>query len=509
MKITLPVIGLALLVGLLLSIGFWTWDVTHQFDLGEHWLTSLAYALSHTFQIKTLRPIALWSLFKGFVPAIGALFLLDQLDDRDRNQRFIGGARLVSAKELMRKTRVKPSKDVPAQVTIGGVPMPADCETSHLLFVGSTGKGKTTVADEVLVSALQRGDRAIVIDPNGHAWSRFGCKGDVLLNPFDTRSPGWNIFREFRKPYDFQRFAKSVIPHSADQSEQQWREYAQQLFAQTAHALTQTGETTHERLVHWLTQAPAADLKALLAGSAAAGLFEPGAEKALGSTRYILTSYLDAFQHLQPGDFSLRDWLEKGKGNLYITWRQDMLSILKPLVSAWTDILISSILSMPDHEPRRLWLMLDELGSLERLSSLEDGLTKGRKHGLRVTAGLQAISQLAAIYGVHHATTLRSCFLNLCALGGSNCDPDTAEEISKGLGKTIIERVQINTSQGKHGPVTSKTYQRVDEPLVSTTDLMNLPPLHGYLKFAGSYPVGKILLTLQDYRIRAKPFMER
>ena len=231
-----------------------------------------------------------------------------------------------------------------------------------------------------------------------------------------------------------------------------------------------------------------------LAGTAASGLFEPGAEKALASTRFILSSHLASLQHTRPGEFSLRTWLETGSGNLYITWREDMLDSLRPLVSAWVDILVSSVLTLPADRPSPLWLILDELASLQRLSSLEAGLTKGRKHGLRVVAGVQSVAQLDAIYGPHQATTLRSCFRNILALGCANSDPQTAEVISKGLGQVEIERSQTtyNRSPGHVGK--GKSSQRTTETLVMPSELMSLPPLQGYLKFAGDYPVAAVTL---------------
>jgi hypothetical protein len=506
MKITLPIIALALLAGLLIALSCWTWTVTHTFAVSDPWWRSLPYYLFHTFQSPDLRPVAFWSLLKGFGLAFAVMYVFNALDNSDRSLRFLRGARVVDDKELARKTRAKPQQP---QIEIAGVPMPLACEPNHLLLAGSTNTGKSTAVNELLRFALGRGDRAIVIDPNGHALSRFGRKCDTVLNPFDKRAPGWSIFNELRKPYDVERFAKSVIPDTGDASVQQWHGYAQQLFAETARALTQNGETSTERLLYWLTQAPADELKGLLAGSAAGGLFEPGAEKALASTRFILSHHVGAFQYLRPGAFSLRTWLETGEGNLYITWREDMLATLRPLVSAWADILIASILTLPDDQPRRLWLVLDELASLERLSSLEAGLTKGRKHGLRVVAGLQSVSQLDALYGAHNAKTLRSCFRNLLALGCSNADPHTAKEISDGLGQCEVERTQTTHSDSKNGHTSSTSKHRTVEPAVLPAELMSLPPLHGFLKFAGDYPIGKICLAPLDIPVRVKPFVER
>lgn len=506
MKITPPIVGLAFLSGLLISLGCWFWTVTHTFTVPAPWWRSLPLGLLHTFSEPNLRMVALWSLLKGFIPAFALLYALNELDDSDRNVRFLRSARVVSEKELARRTRVRKRQP---QIEVAGVPIPLACQPSHLLLAGSTSTGKTTAADEVVLFALARGDRVIVVDLNGHALARFGKDGDMVLCPFDKRTPGWSIFNELRKPFDVERFAKSVIPDTGDSNAQQWHGYAQQLFAETVRALTQNGETTTERLLYWLTQAPVEELKALLAGSAAGGLFEPGAEKALASTRFILAHHVGAFQYLQPGDFSLRTWLESGEGNLYFTWREDMLSSLEPLMSTWIDIVISSVLTLSDDQPRPLWLVLDELASLERLSSLEAGLTKGRKHGLRVMAGLQSVSQLDSLYGPYNAKTLRSCFRNIFALGCSNADPQTAKEISDGLGQCEIERTQMTHSNSKNGRTSSTACHRTVEPVVLPAELMSLPPLHGFLKFAGDYPIGKISLVPKNYPVRVEPFVER
>lgn len=505
MKINLPIIALALLAGLLVSLSCWTWTITHNFNIDEPYFQSLTTGLYHTFSNPNLLPVALWSIAKGAVTVFALLFLIDLLDDRDRTVRVLRGARIVNANTLTRKTRVKSQ----TQVTIAGIPMPQSCETNHILASGSTSSGKSTAIYELLQTILARGDRMIVVDPNGHALSRFGRRGDTVLNPFDKRAPGWSIFNELRKPYDFERFAKSVISDSNDTNAQQWHGYAQQLFAEIARALTQNGEATTERLLYWLTQAPASELKVLLIGSAANGLFEPGAEKALASTRFILSHHVSVFQYLQNGDFSLRTWLESGQGNLYITWREDMLTTLRPLVSGWVDILIASILTLPDDKPRPIWLILDELASLERLSSLEAGLTKGRKHGLRVVAGLQSVSQLDALYGNHNAKILRSCFRNILVLGCSNSDPHTAREISDGLGQCEVERQQKTLNNSKSSSNTTTVWNRSIEPAVLPSELMSLPPLQGFLKFAGDLPIAKIRLLPKDLPLQNRPFVER
>ena len=79
---------------------------------------------------------------------------------------------------------------------IAGVSVPLEDETKHFKFMGTTGSGKSTAMRELLNGALKRGDRAIIADPDGGYLSRFydPSRGDVILNPFDTRSAKWNLF---------------------------------------------------------------------------------------------------------------------------------------------------------------------------------------------------------------------------------------------------------------------------------------------------------------------------
>lgn len=285
------------------------------------------------------------------------------------------------------------SADIEPVLSLGGVPIASEKETLQILLAGSTGTGKTTGVVELMQGLVGRGDRMIVTDPNGFYLSRFYKPGDVILNPFDKRSPGWSPFAEVRKPYDFDKVARSVVPDGHD-SDAAWHFYAQVLIAEVMRSLMARGETTTAALVEALTAWPAEKLSTLVAGTAAAGLFDKDAARALASTRFIVASHLKPYQYLQPGDFSLRQWLEGGKGNLFLTWREDMSASLAPLIACWVDVLCTATLSLAPDPNRRLWLLLDELASLGKISSLEAALTKGRKHGLCCVGGLQVLAPI-------------------------------------------------------------------------------------------------------------------
>src|SRR5690606_21308284 len=211
----------------------------------------------------------------------------------------------------------------------------------------------------------------------------------------------------------------------------------------------------------------------------------------------------------KPGKFSIRAWLAQSDGgNLDINWREDMMSSMKPLVSSWADVFITSVLSMPESAHRRWWLFIDELASLEALPSLEAGLTKGRKNGLRIVAGLQSTSQLEYIYGRTMATTIRASFRNLVVLGGSKTDPQTAKDMSDSLGEHEIERPDYSVSRSVDSRNTSDRMVRTTEKVVTPSQIQALPELVGYVAFAGDHPIAKVQMQYKAFAQRTAPFCE-
>jgi len=379
-------------------------------------------------------------------------------------------------------------------LTLGGRPWPVELETLHLLVPGTTGAGKSTLIEELLDGIRERGERADICDPNGGYLRSFARDGDRLLNPFDARTEHWCLFNEMRADFDADRLAASVVPAGHGESAP-WHHYAQVLLSEVLRALVRSGETTTERLLYWCTSAPARELGTLLLGTPAAGLFDEGADKALASTRFVLTAHLSPHRYLKPGAFSLRHWLEAEDGALFMTWRGDMQAALAPLLASWADIVTNAVLTLPPDPARRVWLVLDELGALGKLNGLESGLTLGRKHGLAVVAGLQSTAQLDRLYGRESAIVLRACFRNLAVLAIAKSDPATADELSRSLGERDVLRHEISRSTGASGQGESQSLRQAQERLVLASEIASLPNLEGYLALAGDEPVRRLRLS--------------
>lgn len=457
------------------------------------------------------KPVLIIAAAAGLALAVLIVYLLYTVGKSEYGgapfRSFLRGTRIVRPSTLARRTRERRAQ----QVTVADIPMPTRVEMLHLLVAGSTGSGKSVLVRQLAYSALLRGDRIIVADPNGDMVSKFYRDGDVILNPYDARGQGWSFFNEIRNEYDFKRLSLSVVPRGQSKEEEQWKQFARLLLTETARKLTVIGNASVRELFRLTTLVPPQELKDFLVGTAAESLFV-GADKALASARFVLSTQLPEHLSMPPGDFSLRSWLEDPNAkNLFITWREDMAEALKPLISAWVEVLCTSILSLdPERAARRpMWMLLDELASLEKLASLEDAATKGRKAGLRIVAGLQSTAQLDKIYGREEAQTLRSCFRSLVVLGGAKTDPRTCEDLSQSLGEHEVERDGHSRSHGDRGGTTSSQIQRARERVVLPSEIASLPDLSGYVAFAGDHPISKVQLRVLSFKNRVRAIEER
>lgn len=410
---------------------------------------------------------------------------------------FVGrlrGPKMVSQYQLAKATRTSRGMGRgKEQLRFAAIPIPREVENTQFFVGGSTGTGKSVCISDYVASAVERQDRIICVDPDGASMRYFFQPGDVILNPFDGRSQGWSIFNEIRTSFDCEQYAISLIPRSPSTEQETWNSMGRTIVSETLTVLLRQGAGTTERLVYWLTTANNDDLKALLTGTPAAGCFH-GAPDTLASIRTVLTQYITPHKYLPSGDFSFRNWLDSGRGNLWITWREDMLQALKPLISCWTDVTCASVLSMAEDSNRRIHLVADELDSLEKLNYLIDAATKGRKKGLRIMAGVQSLAQLNDIYGKDDALTLRNCFRSSFLCGIGELDTYTAEEFSRGLGEHTVLRRAPSVSVGTAGSKGTLSHRQDTERLVSPAEFHLLQNLTGYVKLAGNYPIARVSL---------------
>src|SRR5579863_2480647 len=350
------------------------------------------------------------------------------------------------------------------RLTLAGVPIsPAD-ELKHFKFIGTTGTGKSTAIGELLASALRRGDRAIVSDPDGAYAARFASRyrGDVILNPFETGSVRWDLYAELHAAYDSEQLASALIPSTEDPASQEWRRYARTLVSAVLRRSRADGQRDPAELWRLLAVASTEELRALVAGTPAQPFLEPDNARMFSSIRSVAVSAMAALEHIQAQRavaFSVRGWIRVGRGVLFIPYRAGQIAALRSIIATWIRLAIFEAMNRPHQCDQRLWFVVDELDALGAIDGLKDALARLRKFGGRCVLGFQSIAQVSCTYGHSASQIVENCGTTLILRCSGSEGGGTAQFASRLIGEREVIRRQI-TRGCDHGGLFARAGSR-------------------------------------------------
>lgn len=391
----------------------------------------------------------------------------------------------------------------PDVLTIAGRPIPPLDETKHFKIIGTTGTGKTTVILELLTKALGRGDRAVIADPDGGYAKRFydPDRGDVILNPFDSRAARWDLFAEIHELQDADQLARSFIA-DCDGESQIWRGFGQTYVSSILRQVHRSEDHNLGRLYHLLSTAKEDELQGVLQGTPAMRFFGQEGGKFLHSVQSVAMQHLIGIEHLarqSEGDlFSIRKWIREGRGVLFLPYRANEIASLSSLISAWMRIAIFETMSGEEGD-QRIWFVVDELDALGAIDGLKDALTRLRKFGGRCILGLQSIAQVRGKYGDAQAQSIiENCGNTVILRCSASERGGTAEFASRLIGQRQVVRPQKSISRLTF-QLFRKTHTVSDhlftEDAVMASEIEQLPDLSGFLKRASRPQWQRVTLT--------------
>ncbi len=398
-----------------------------------------------------------------------------------------------------RPDAAKRSKAHDGQITLAGTAIAMSDETKHFKLIGTTGTGKSTAIREILETALRRGDRAVIADPDGGYLNRFydPGRGDVVLNPFDERSVKWDLFAEIRNGYDVDQLARSLIPdhEGADRS---WRGYARTFFSAVTRQVHEGGERDLRELYRLLVVADTNELRTLVKGTAAQPFLDEHNSRMFDSIRSVASSAVGAIDYIaqqNAPNFSIRRWVkQKSPGVLFIPYKAGQIATLRSPISAWMRLAIFEAMDQdlqPEErdgeDPRRLWFVVDELDALGQIDGLKDALARLRKFGGRCVLGFQSIAQVSSTYGQGDAHTIvENCGNTLILRCSASEGGGTARFASQLIGDREIMRITASRSSrsSEFFDSVSRSEHFNVEPAVLPSQIEQLPDLAGYLKHA-------------------------
>jgi type IV secretory pathway TraG/TraD family ATPase VirD4 len=407
---------------------------------------------------------------------------------RLRNGRRLKGPELVTVAQFNRRYksdgigfRQQQSSVIPLGRRGQSVRIPRRIESSHILIMGDTGTGKSALIRQLLVEVEKRGESAVIYDPALEYTPQFfnPSRGDVVLNPLDQRMPYWTPGAELRHDAEALTLAASLFPDRHNENPF-FVEGPRKIFA---HLLT--FHPTPEELVWWMSHPE--EIDARVKGTEYEAIIDSQSPPQRNGVLGSLNMVADALKLLPPEksttqSWSALEWSKERRGWLFLTSTPETRKRLLPLISLWLDTLVLRLMNQGNVNRSSVWLILDELASLQKLPQLHTAVTENRKSNNPVVLGFQGRSQLETRYG-HEAEAMLSQPATKIFLRTS--EPRAAKWISETIGEIEIERLRESRSTA-HNPKysTSKSYNldRQIEPLVMASEITGLEPLNGFLK---------------------------
>lgn len=372
--------------------------------------------------------------------------------------------------------------------------LPYTFEIANILVWGMQGSGKSNLIKSLVNQLKKRNERTAIYDLKGEYTELFFDENSLLLSPVDERTIYWNLGKDITDLGKAEAFAESVISSSTTQ-ESFWVDSARVVLIGVISSLIRQQQPWSWRELADKLFCSDAKLTALLERHypQAATLITPN-DKTTTSIRSVIATQLFWVRNIDKSnlnssnDFSVSDWLlDDTKKTLIVKGDINAPIMSQALVTALLSVVSNFVLSRSDDEATPIWLVVDELATINRSKSFEYWLAQGRSKGCRAIAGIQNLSQLYSIYGKEDASTLLGLFGNvvtfrLAVNGGSR------EVASKAFGNRRIEyRSNSISYQGEN----SYSLPQENIHVVKPEDISALPQpslkkgIEGYLQLSG------------------------
>jgi Type IV secretion-system coupling protein DNA-binding domain len=448
-----------------------------------------------------------WSLYKRFMNQ-NAIF----------KDEFLRGAKIQSQEELIAQSEVmwsdekakseKSGQDMPIKFFLAGVPLPPKMAQRNILCTGGMGSGKSVAIFDLADQVAQSGRTMIIYDKVTEFARYYYREGiDVIFNPFDSRFPGWNIFNEINKEYEFDQMAAYLIPsdEKGGGTGDYFKSTARTVLSCILRKLWEEGNRNNEALCNAIFETGQEDLYIWLKGTAAESLLNPDSKGTGGGG--VLTTLTDAVKvlsYVPSGDFSLKNFIrEGGDRRLLITSKEEVHPILQPLTAMAMTVLYTTVMSGREVPLDKYWFFIDEFYSLGKLPVFKVAVTEARKYGAVAVIGAQNVTQFEQMFGKEDALTIMSNLQNQLLLRVS--DETTAERYSKLIGTGEFNEQSEGLSWGaatsKDGA--SVNIARKEKRAVLASEIMNLPDRTGFMKLAGDFSVARVYYEWKPRAVNA------
>ena len=342
-----------------------------------------------------------------------------------------------------------------------------DILQKHSLFIGGTGSGKTTLIYhfmEQLKRSMTDNDVMVIFDSKGDFLSKFYNPNtdSIIGNSHQYRrvSEKWNIFKEVTADgfsdesisQNIQEVCKSLFEERIQKSSSNafFPNAARDVLAAIMLFFTREVRARHtniemlhnESLKSMLDTLTSVDFCAMFDQypdlNAVRSYIEGEGGQSQGVMAELYSVIRDVFMGIFAADgrFSMREFVRnKGAHTLFIEYDLSIGNILTPIYRLLVDLALKEALGRTAGKGN-VYLFCDEFKLLPYLQHIDDAVNFGRSLGVKVFAGLQSITQLYEIYGVHRGQNIAAGFSSTYAFRAN--DPVTRKYISDLFGGNIV-----------------------------------------------------------------------
>ncbi len=357
----------------------------------------------------------------------------------------------------------------------------------HVLTVAPAGAGKGV--GQIIPSLLLWRQSVVVLDPKGENYQKTAAtrrrmgqevykldpftvcgSSSARFNPLDLIEPASE-----RAVNDADSLAEALVVRGQE-SESYWNDCAQTCLQACILFVVYHAPAEEKNLltVRELIASDAdtwAGTLALMKNSDAAGgaLRRLGhhmgnwIEKELASIKSAANRHL-AFLDSPPiarclstSSFDPRDLVQR-QVSVYIVLPPDLMTPLARLLRLWLTSFVNRLFQQSPQEENLVLFLLDEVGQLGALRSLEQAVTVGRGYGLRIWFFLQGLPQLQKLFPENKAHLTVQANMSHQIFYGIR-DLETAKEVSAYVGRTTVTTISQGSSTSvSHTPLTGRVW---------------------------------------------------
>lgn len=443
--------------------------------------------------------------------------LREQFKNDSSNDNHVRGSKLLSNQDSEKTLQLRKAMSMPDRIKFGGrFKIPHEKETSHGLIIGCSGSGKTNVFSWMLDGLRSNNLKAIIHDTKGDYISKFYSDGDFILNPLDERCVKWNIWNDITRHSDFVTIANTLIPENT-KGDPFFYLTPRRILVDILQYLWDTEQTTNKAIWDIVNQ-PMQELgKKLQENGLSAGNDLLGNQETASNIMSTVVNACQVFRYMQDmdGDFSIHDYINNSTSWMFLSNKQEIKELVKPILALFCDFVTNYLLSLPDDRKRRVFFMLDEFNSMAKMSSIISLLTLARSKGGAVYIGTQDFGEIDSNYGENIRNTIINNCSNTFVLRLN--DPVTADYFSQKIGEmewmdTVYSESESTSTTAGVIPTTTVTKGKSDsrriDRVVLPSELLNLPNLDGYVIISG-LGITKTRTFFYKQENVALPFIEK